>query len=113
MMIEPIPITINETSLRITETSPMANNQPKAMEAPMSNRFFTFLNANTNNVRIRVMAIVMAQWLSLLICSALPTAMTGAPVIATSTFGTAFIVSSTMLSTYSTNKLLFADSIAP
>ena len=67
MIIDPIPSTINETSLRTTAMKPIANSHPKIMATPMSNRFLTRRNENTSSKRINVTDMDIAHWLSFLI----------------------------------------------
>ena len=39
-MTEPMPRTIRETSLRMTDIKPIAKSQPKRMVTPIKSRFF-------------------------------------------------------------------------
>lgn len=79
MMIEAIPRIIIETSSRINDRQPRANNHPKRMEMPIRNNERRERNEYSSRARIKMTAIAMDHALSILICRAFVTAMTGAP----------------------------------
>ena len=75
-----MPITIIDTSWRISTMMPMANSHPQAIDSSISRMFQTRRKTYSSKASISTMARLMATMLSCLIWVAFSTAITGPPV---------------------------------
>ena len=80
-----MPMTIIDTLSWNKASPPMANSHPQAMERMMSEMLRTLRRVKSSNAMMSVTAIITERMLSDLICEAFPTAITGPPMICTST----------------------------
>ena len=113
MITEAMPSTMIETSWLTKAIPPMAMSQPKPSETTMSNRWRARRKAQTNKPTMSVAAMEMAQMLSVFICEALSTAITGAPVAAKCTPGMRASMLRATLSICLTSSALPLVSLAP
>ena len=79
-MTDEMPTTMSEMPSRKRARMPIAKSQPHEMASSMSSKWRTLRKTRRSKSRISVNERDMARMLSLRICLALPTAMTGPPV---------------------------------
>ena len=79
-MTDDIPITIIDTLLCTNARHPIAKSHPQAIDTAIRRRFFQLRNDRNNRARISTTASDTDRMLSVFICDALPTAITGPPI---------------------------------
>ena len=85
MMMDAMPTTMSEMSLRKSPMTPRANRKPKAVVMAISNSERRLWKVKSKSSKISTAEIITAIMVSCLICVALSTAITGAPMKQTST----------------------------